>query len=131
MATQHGHAVRTLCRTLHVSPSGYYAWRCRESGNRAQENLRLVQCIQELHAVTREAYGTTRIWKALRQEGEVCGRHRVRRLRQQHAIQTRRRRRYMRTRAPPINAYRPHQIDWRGRLPAQAGIGSGWRTSPM
>ncbi|WP_425481173.1 IS3 family transposase, partial [Dyella choica] len=100
MATQHGHAIRTLCRTLHVSPSGYYAWRCREPGSRAQENQRLVQCIQELHAVTREAYGTTRIWKALRQEGEVCGRHRVRRLRQQHAIQTRRRRRYMRTRAP-------------------------------
>jgi putative transposase len=100
IAGESGHTVRTLCRTLQVSPGGYYAWRCRQSGRRASDDQRLAQRIQELHIATQEAYGTRRIWHALRQQGETCGRHRVSRLRQQHAIQTRRRRRYLRTRGP-------------------------------
>ena len=113
VATQQGHAVRTLCRALQVSPSGYYAWRSRQPGHRALENQRLTQCIRELHVVTREAYGTTRIWQALRQEGETCGRHRVRRLRKQHGIQTRRRRRYLRARAPYQRVpAAPNRLTW-------------------
>jgi putative transposase len=100
IAREQSYATRTLCRALQVSPSGYYAWRSRQPGVRALDNQRLAQRIQELHAITREAYGTKRIWQALRQQGETCGQHRVRRLWQRHAIQTRRRRRYLRTKAP-------------------------------
>jgi len=48
----------------------------------------------------REAYGTLRMWHALRQQGERCGLHRVQRLRQANAIQSKHRRRYMRARSP-------------------------------
>ena len=89
MAGEHAHTVRTLCRVLQVSPSGYYAWRSRQPAARARDNQRLALRIQQLHAAAHEAYGTKRLWHALRQQGETCGQHRVRRLRQQHAIQTR------------------------------------------
>lgn len=98
MAGEHDHDVRTLCRALGVSPSGYYAWRKRRPGARAQDDQRLLERIQQLHQDTHEAYGTQRIWHALRQEGETCGRHRVCRLRRANAIQSRRRRRYIRQR---------------------------------
>lgn len=96
---QAGYPVRTLCAVLGVSPSGYYAWRGRRPGKRAIDNSRLLQRIAQLHVQTREAYGAERLWHALRRQGETCGRHRVRRLRQVHAIQTRRRQRYLHTRS--------------------------------
>jgi len=51
--------------------------------------------MKELHAQAREAYGSERLWHALRQAGEHCGRHRVRRLRREHGILAKRRRRYV------------------------------------
>lgn len=87
-----------MCKTLAVSTSGYYAWRNRKPSARALENQRLVQKMERLHKVAREAYGTERMWRSLRQHGESCGRHRVERLRRMHAIQSKRRRRYLRTR---------------------------------
>lgn len=98
--TQDSVAVRTLCRVLGVSTSGYYAWRERRPSARAVDDARLLQRIEQLHVETREAYGAERLWRALRQQGESCGRHRVRRLRCEHAIQSKRRRRYLRTRSP-------------------------------
>jgi len=95
---QAGYPVRTLCAVLGVSPSGYYAWRGRRPGRRALDNARLLQRIEQMHVQTREAYGAERLWQALRREGEHCGRHRVRRLRRAHGIQTKRRQRFVRTR---------------------------------
>ena len=113
MAGEHAHTVRTFCRVLQVSPSGYYAWRSRQPAARARDNQRLALRIQQLHAAAHEAYGTKRLWHALRQQGETCGQHRVRRLRQQHAIQTRRRRRYIRTRAPYQRVpAAPNRLTW-------------------
>ncbi|MCW5569412.1 MAG: IS3 family transposase [Dokdonella sp.] len=95
---QRSYAVGTLCKVLGVSSSGYYAWRSRRPGPRALDNARLLQRIKQVHHQTREAYGSERLWRVLRLQGETCGRHRVRRLRQVHAIQSKRRRRYVRTR---------------------------------
>jgi putative transposase len=110
---ERGHPVRTLCRALQVSPSGYYAWRTRQPSARELDNQRLVKRIEQLHVETREAYGMQRVWHALRQRGETCGRHRVRRLRRDHAIQSRRRRRYLHTRAPyQRTPVAPNRLSW-------------------
>ena len=102
-----------MCRTLAVSTSGYYAWCNRKPSTRAQDDACLVQRIQHLHRVAREAYGTERMWQSLRQHGESCGRHRVQRLRSMHAIQTKRRRRYLRTRSPYQRvAAAPNLLAW-------------------
>jgi putative transposase len=96
-----------------VSRSGYYAWRGRTPSRRAIENERLLRCIERVHRESREAYGTARTWKRLRDLGEPCGRHRVARLRRDHAIQTKRRRRYLRTRAPyERTPVAPRRVQW-------------------
>lgn len=95
---QPDHSVGMLCRTLGVSLSGYFAWRDREPSARAKANARLLAQIKTIHEEAREAYGTERIWRRLRAQGEVCGRHRVRRLRQLNAIVSKRRRRFLHAR---------------------------------
>ncbi len=120
IAEQAEHPVQRLCQVLEVSTSGFYAWRGRLPSARAQDDVRLLRQIVALHAQTREAYGSDRLWQALRQAGETCGRHRVRRLRREHGIQTQRRRRYLRSRS----AYQrvpsaPRLLDWPFRSPAR------------
>jgi putative transposase len=105
--------VRTLCAVLGISASGYYAWQRREPSARALDGVRLLQQIERIHIENREAYGTLRVWRSLRDEGERCGIHRVQRLRQLHAIQTKRRRRCLHARV----TYRrvpvaPNRLKW-------------------
>ena len=88
-----------LCRTLGVSVSGYYAWRDRKPSERDKANARLLGRIKAIHEEAREAYGTERVWRRLRAQGETCGRHRVGRLRQANAIVSKRRRRYVHARS--------------------------------
>lgn len=94
------HSVRSMCRALAVSPSGFYEWRSRGPSARAAENERLGSLIQQVHVECREAYGTERLWRELRARGESCGRHRVARLRRHTGVLTRRRQRYLRRRGP-------------------------------
>lgn len=96
---QSSHSVRTLCTVLGVSPSGYYAWRRREPSARARHGVRLLQQIKRIHIANREAYGTVRVWRALRDEGVRCSVNCVQRIRQAHLIQTKRRRRYVHRRS--------------------------------
>ena len=93
IAGERSHTARILCRALQVSPSGYYAWRARRPSARTLDNQRLAKRIEQLHDETREPYSAERLWRGLRLQGEACGRDRVRRLRSEHAIQSRRRRR--------------------------------------
>lgn len=86
--------LRSMCRVLEVSASGYYAWRGRPESPRARQDLDLVQNIQRIHNSSKQAYGTLKVHRALRDEGIVCGKHRIARLRRLHGIQTRRRRRF-------------------------------------
>ena len=107
------HSVSTLCRALCVSSSGFYDWRSRAPSHRAIENARLALTIQCVHREFREAYGTERLWRELRDRGERCGRHRVARLRRSHGIIAKRRRRYLRARAPyQIETVAPNRLRW-------------------
>ena len=117
---QTGHSVQRLCQVLGVSPSGFYAWRERRPSARALDDARLVQRIEQLHEQTREAYGSERIWHALRQAGETCGRHRVRRLRCEHDIRTQRQRRYLRARSTyQREPVAPNRLAWPFHSPAR------------
>jgi len=93
------HRLADLCRALQVSASGYHAWRTRRPSLRAQEDTRLAVAIAAVHHEHREAYGSRRLWRVLRQRGIACGRHRMDRLRRQEGLWTRRRRRFLRARA--------------------------------
>lgn len=78
--------VRLLCRILQVSRSGYYGWRDRPTNARDQENRHLEVKIRSLHRASRRIYGSPRIFNALRDSGETCGRHRVARIMRQAGI---------------------------------------------
>ena len=79
-ANQADHAVRTLCRVLGVSPSGYYAWCRRELSVRRQQDEQLRAKIRHFHTESGGTYGSPRIHADLIDDGHQIGRKRVARL---------------------------------------------------
>jgi transposase InsO family protein len=86
MEHKHLYAVRTMCRVLDLSTSGYYAWAQHPQGRREQENLKLMDEIREIHQSSHQTYGSPRIAKALQQNGLRCSRQRAARLMQRLGI---------------------------------------------
>ncbi len=78
--------VTLMCRTLAVSPSGYYAWAARPESHRAAETRRLMTEVRVIHAESRETYGSPRIHAALQARGQRVGVKRVVRLMRDGAI---------------------------------------------
>ena len=72
--------VELICDTLEISASAYYQRKTGVRSARAVEDERLVDVIKRTHAANYEAYGSRRMWKALRREGEDVGRGHVERL---------------------------------------------------
>lgn len=72
--------IRLMCRTLAVSPAGYYAWHARPESARSAANQALLADIRQHHRESRQTYGSPRIWRALRAQGHRVGEHRVARL---------------------------------------------------
>jgi putative transposase len=72
--------VKTMCRVLDVSTSGYYAWRKRQPSQRAQEDQRLLKRIHAIHKRSKGTYGAPRIHAELAEAGVRVGRKRVARL---------------------------------------------------
>jgi putative transposase len=92
------HSVKTMCRVLEVSRSGYHAWARREPSSRALEDERLTGRIREIHRENRKVYGSPRIHAELRMaDGVRVGRKRVERLMRQAGISGMVRRRRGRT----------------------------------
>jgi transposase InsO family protein len=88
--------IRSLCRHLEVSPSGYYAWQKRRAspGPRALENQTLAQEIDQIHAQSRQTYGSPRVVQELRKRGRRHGRNRIARLMKHEGLCGRQPRRY-------------------------------------
>jgi putative transposase len=105
--------VEPICRTLGVSASAYYRRATGQRSARAVEDERLLGRISELHAANYYAYGSRRMWKALRRAGEDVGRGRVERLMRAHGIQgAKRRGKPWRTTTPePAARRRPDLVE--------------------
>lgn len=89
--------IRLLCRTLHVSRAGFYAWQGRPPARRRQLDDRLGVEIAAIHAQSRQRYGSPRIHAELRDRGCRTGRKRVARLMRLRGLAARRRRRFRKT----------------------------------
>lgn len=88
-----------MCRVLHVSQGGYYAWLCRQQpgqspSEREAANRHLSDQIWTVFRRSRCTYGSPRIHAQLRAEGVACSRNRVARLMKKHGIAAKRRRVY-------------------------------------
>jgi len=86
--------VRTMCRVLGVSPSGYYEWRERPPSARAVRDAEILERIEHHHVASRCSYGSPRILDDLADEGIHVGRKRVARLMRAAGIVGVSRRRY-------------------------------------
>lgn len=89
--------VTVMCDAMDVSPSGYYAWRCRPESARSREDRRLKVLIRSVFKESRETYGSPRIHDELRDQGIRCGRKRVARLLNEEGLRPKKARRFRRT----------------------------------
>jgi transposase InsO family protein len=105
--------VEPICRTLDVSASAYYQRKSGAQSRRQLEDERLLERIRELHAANYYAYGSRRMWIALRRAGEPVPRCTVERLMRQHGIQGAKRRGkpWRTTRPDPAARRRPDLVD--------------------
>ena len=86
--------VRTACRVLGVSASGFHAWRSRPKSERALGDEVLARVIARIHTESRRTYGAPRVHAELRlASGIHVGRKRVARLMRQLGLQGAHRRR--------------------------------------
>lgn len=89
--------IHAMCQMLKVSRSGYYRRDCKP-----KEPLKLREEIKRIFIESRKNYGSPRIYRQLKSEGIICGRHRVARLMREEGMVARKRRRYKK----PISAQR-------------------------
>lgn len=91
--------MKSMCRVLEVSRSGYYAWKRRPESLRSKENKLLAERVREVHARSRRTYGSPRIHRTLQSQGIWCGRNRVAHLMRSYGIVAQRQLRYKRSTA--------------------------------
>lgn len=75
-----------MCRVLVVHRSGYYAWLRQQASARERDDERLLGRIKHFWLASGAVYGHRKITLDLRQAGETCSRHRVRRLMKQEGL---------------------------------------------
>ena len=83
-----------MCRLLSVSKSGFYAACARQPSLRRREDLALREEIRTMHALHRLVIGGLKMWRLLNEQGTICGKHRVARLRSVEGIQASRKKRF-------------------------------------
>lgn len=76
-----------MCELYGVTRGGYYAWEKRPLSQRATEDARLVELINDAHQASRETYGSPRIHATLKRSGEEVGKRRIERLMRENGIQ--------------------------------------------
>jgi transposase InsO family protein len=90
--------VRTICRVLGVSPSGYYSFSRRPPSARRLEDERLKQLITQIHQRSRGTYGRPRVKAELHFDHDLdCSGKRVARLMRELGLQGAHRRRKFKT----------------------------------
>ena len=87
MANQADFPVRTQCRVLGISASGYYAWLERPPSRRKLANAVMSERIRAIHAESDATYGMPKIRAELMAQGETISRKRVARLMQRAGLQ--------------------------------------------
>lgn len=64
--------VMLMCRLLAVSRSGYYAWIKQPESSQTLRRRRLTKMIQIVHAESDRTYGSPRVHRELRAQGQPC-----------------------------------------------------------
>ena len=89
--------ISVMCEVLSVSRSGYYAWLKNPESKRKQSNSKLREKIRTIHRDSGEAYGSPRVYQALKEQGETCSENRVARLMREDGLRAKTKRRFKAT----------------------------------
>ena len=111
--------VRTLCRVLEVTPSGYYAWRARPESPRRRDDRHLEAQVRTIFEQSRGTYGCPRVQAELRDRGLRVSRKRIARLMRSAGLRSKRGRKFrVTTRAHPTRPVAPNHLDRRFQVVA-------------
>jgi putative transposase len=83
--------VALMCQVLEVSRGGYYDWTARsgsEPGPRQKRNQELVEKIRRVHEQSRRRYGSPKVYKELKAQGQSVSENTVARLMRQAQIRS-------------------------------------------
>jgi putative transposase len=72
-AHRRGFRLTTMCRVLRMHRSGYYAWLISPRSRRATEEERIMMKVRVSYPVSNGVYGSPRVHRDLREDGERCG----------------------------------------------------------
>jgi putative transposase len=86
-ANQAVYPVKTMCRVLEVSRSGFYAWQKRTASARSRANAVLLEKIREVHGESDGTYGAPRVHAELAEQGPRASLNRVARVMREAEIQ--------------------------------------------
>jgi putative transposase len=89
--------ISTMCRTLGVSASGYYAWLIRPPSARARNDVLLGDRIEAIHRRSRNTYGRPRVKAELKDAGISVSNDRLGRLMNERNLEGASRRKRVRT----------------------------------
>jgi putative transposase len=113
-----------MCRVLHVSRAGFYAWLRRPPSARATWDQRLRVAIRAIHAESQRSYGSPRVHRELRAQQLRCSRKRVVRLMRAEGLRAKRSRRARPT--IPAAAPRPAAPNVLARQFQPGGLNRVW-----
>ena len=89
--------IEQMCSVFGVSRSGFYSWRGRRPSRRSTEDQRLSARIVKSHTESGETYGSPRVLRDLKDEGERVSRKRVARLMRKNSLFSKHTRKFRRT----------------------------------
>jgi putative transposase len=89
--------VQALCTALEVSDSGFASWQRGDGPSKWLSDSALLKLIKQVHAETKAAYGSPRIFQEIKARGHPVSEGRVERLMRENGIRARHRRRFKAT----------------------------------
>ena len=81
--------VRTMCRLLDVSESGFFAWQGRPASQRQRDDMIYLAHIRTAFELSNRTYGSPRMHRELVDEGLPIGRRRTARLMRENGLAAR------------------------------------------
>lgn len=104
------HSVKRCCELLEISRAAHYERRKAAPSRRKLGDEELKAKIVEIHKISDSTYGSPRMYRQLRRDGEDVGRRRVARLMRQAGLEGRHKRRFRKTTVPDPAAERAKDL---------------------
>ena len=87
--------IARMCRTLGVSPSGYYAWRKRKPSSQCQRREKIAQAAVEAYQESYGVYGYRKVHDDLQEQEVECCRETVRKILHEKGLFSRAKRKFV------------------------------------